>query len=584
MAEPFVSQYTDFSGGEVNSVEPLLLQPNQLQKAENARFSLAGGFTNRPGYQELTLPSITNMSGRIQGMLETSYGIVYACNGRIYLTNSTVTDAWEIHSGLDTSANVCFFEFNGDIFVQNGIDRPRRIAVTYTASALVALTSTSLTVSTGQGWRFGSTGTLFVIGASGEAITYTARTNDTITVTAATIANDAAIDSILIEVTTLSSAPIAKYGAVFQNTWFMTAMKPSGVSINYTENILTWSVGATGLNPEKFWDFSGTGAGYKPVGSKGATTGLKETKNYLAITKRGQVFYCSGFDSDNDATIGLITDAYGAVNQNCITTLGSSFAVFAGNEIKIIGEQEGLNNTVPSVDPGYDKVFTKYLQSLPYNQDTACFTYNPIEQLAKCWVTKSDGTQEVIVIDTKRGGWVRDTNKPAGCACYYKGKTYWGHGLEAKIFIDEYGYSDNGLDIITTVRTKDDNAGSVRLSKYFKYKHVTGSLIENTIVQVNVYEDDVIILTYNITDAYINITAGGGIGIDFIGGVSIGGSSSSDGVTAYPFEIEKLLPKRRNTGKISVEYICTGQGQYFEIKTQEIAGTVGMKFDRQIRQ
>ena len=46
--KPIISE--NFNGGEVFSVEPVLLATNQLQKAINCRFKLGGGFTGRPGF------------------------------------------------------------------------------------------------------------------------------------------------------------------------------------------------------------------------------------------------------------------------------------------------------------------------------------------------------------------------------------------------------------------------------------------------------------------------------------------------------------------------------------------------------
>lgn len=592
MARSFNIPVKDFSGGEVLSVDPALLQPFQLQQAVNVRFSVNGGFTNRPGYTELTLESFTG-TGKIQGALATDYGMYIANNGNLYLSDYDINDFFEIFTGLDASADVEMFEYNGDVFVMNGVDRPHRIARTTTATALVTATSTSLDVSVGQGWRFGASGTIVVISDNvGDTITYTSKTNDTLTITDSTVSHDQTTGSTIVEVTELSSAPIGAFGAPFKNTWIMGGVKPSGTSENYTENIVWNSVGATGLNPEKFWDFASTGSGYTPVGGGGAVTAIQNTKDYLLIGKDNAVFYVSGYDSNSNLVLGLITDKYGVVGKRAITTFGRSTIVFNGKAIKLIGEQEGLNNTVPSMLPTFDDVFENYLNELPEDQSDAVFSFNPNSNLAKLWVTKADGTKEVIVIDGKKRSavssaeviWSRDNNKQASAAVVYRKKTYFFSDTEPKIYEDEFGYTDNGLNIQTTVQSADFDVQEPRLSKYFKYLYIRGLLGDATKITVNIYFDGILAMTFIIDDSFVDENAvSEGIGSNMVGGTAIGGEPNFESATGKPFELEKLLLKRRDTGRMSVEYKINGQGQVFEIKSMQIIGTAGNKFDRKIR-
>ncbi len=66
--DPIISE--NFNGGEIFSVEPILMKPNELSKAINVRFKLGGGFTNRPGFVEKILAHFTGIgSGKIQGRI-----------------------------------------------------------------------------------------------------------------------------------------------------------------------------------------------------------------------------------------------------------------------------------------------------------------------------------------------------------------------------------------------------------------------------------------------------------------------------------------------------------------------------------
>ena len=102
---------------------------------------------------------------------------------------------------------------------------------------------------------------------------------------------------------------------------------------------------------------------------------------------------------------------------------------------------------------------------------------------------------------------------------------------------------------------------------------------------VNVYEDTKLVLTFKISDSLIKKTAISGIGIEGIGDAVIGSSSDDVSVIVpYEFELEKLLPKRKSTGRITVEFTWSGQGQILEITTIELSGVTAQKFDRKIRQ
>lgn len=593
MEQPFSIPSENFNGGENNSAEAVTLAPNQLQKAENCRLSSMGGFSMRPGYLEQSFPSFVGV-GPLQGILETDYGIFFVNDGKIYLTAEDLSDAYEIYSGLDATARVRFLEYNGDIFLMNGVDRPRRIAKTVTATTLLAGVSATVSVFVGNGWRFSAgASSIFVLSAlGGDTIAKTSITTDTIAITAGTVAYDHPIGSIILEVTTLpATVPIGTFGAVFQNTWFMAGLT-NETGKKYSSNTVVYSVGASGLAPEKFWDFTGTGAGITPIDEKGEVTCLKNTKSYLMIGKKDRIVYCSGFDSNDDLILGLITDIYGIANPDCATNIANQLAVFTGTSLKRIGEQEGLNNTVPSLDSGFDAAFSKYFKTkLSADQSEAFITYNSKEELAKLWVTLDSGAKECVVIDNKlnpvtlegRNAWMRDNNKQALMAVVYKNATYWASTTEAKIYHDEYGYDDNGLDITMTVKGADFNLSKPRGSKYFQTHYIRGNIYTGAEITVNYYYDGKLTTSFKLNDSLISDFSTGSLGTVTIGTSSVGGSVTYETLTGFEFEVEKLLLKRLDTGRIAVEYVCQGQAQVFEIKSQQIDGILDDQFIKKIR-
>lgn len=575
---PIISE--NFNGGEVTAVEPVLLATNQLQKAINIRFSQGGGFTNRPGYLEMSLSGFAE-TGALQGMFATDSEVYWACNGKIFVSLPDFSNGFEILSGLSTSADVDFLEYSGDIYITNNADSPRRIARTTITNTLSTGVSTSINVASGQGWRFGSSGTIVVVSSLGtDSISYSANSSDTLTVTAAEVGFDHPSGSLIFEITTPSNIPKGAFSAEFQNTWFI-AGNTGQSGQNWQGNTLHYSRGAEGLHPEYFYDFTGTGAGFIPVGDKGDITGLFKTKTYLLIFKKTSIYYCDGFDSNGAPNIQPLSTTYGAAGKRAFTMVGDQVIVFTGKAIKAVGEQEGLNNIVPSVNARFDDKIFPTLANLDEDQSDAVMTFNPAQKLMKLWCNK-DGSRLCIVYDDKIDAWSRDTNKPASCACVFKDETFWGSNSEAKIFQDEIGYSDNGFGIRHEARTGEFNAGLPRLSKYFQYQYLQGKLGVSSGVTVKIYFDRKLVQQYYLNDSLISPSGGSPIGRVRIGGGAIG-SGSAGATLAYPFELEKLLKKRRNVAKMDIEWIAEGEGQIFEITAQQITGLVSSKFDRKIR-
>jgi hypothetical protein len=590
--QPFSIVSENFNGGENNTAEPATLPTFQLRIAENCRLSTMGGFGPRPGYEQIELPSFVGL-GPNQGAFSTDDGVFFVNNGNLYIGDENFSDAYIIATGLDATRRCRFFEYNGDVYLMNG-EHPRRIVKSTTASTLIAGVSTTLTVQTGQGAKYGNTtGTIVVVTDTGvDSISYTARTNDVFTITAGTVASNAPAGSILLEVIQLTSVPKGTFGTVFQNRWIMGGIIPKDDTEHWNPNVVVYGRPTTGLHPEYFYDFTGTGSGATPIWSQKAVTALFNTKTYLLIGKQDSILYCSGFDSNYDMILGQITDVYGVAGPDAVTSIGKETVVFTGKSVKRVGEQEGLNNTVPSLDAGYDAAFSKYLKNeLTADQSEAHFTYNENQELAKLWVTKMSGFKECIVIDNKRNpvtmelrnAWTRDTNKPALFSFIHKGATYWSSVSEPIFFKDETGYSDNGLDILTRVRTGDYSQGQPKLSKYFKTHYIDGRIYEGALITVNIYFDDVLAMSFLLDDSLFDGVASGSIGTVTIGGEAVGGGPTLTVLQGIQFDVEKLLLKRKDTGKMSIEYVCQGQSQIWEISSHQVFGLMSDKFIKKIR-
>lgn len=570
----------NFNGGEVLSVEPTLLQPNQLQKAINVRFSKAGGVTNRPGYSDLLMAGFVGTAG-MQGCYATDSEVFFINNGKIYVTLEDLSNAFEIYTGLSTTGMFQFTEFNGGLYVYNGIDELRRINFDITASALVALTSATLDVKAGQGWKYPTSGNIYVVTSQGaDVIAVTSKLNDTLTITAATVDYSVAAGTKIYytEVILETVAPRFAVGCEFKNTFL--GCKPKGqVTKNYQQNTLFYSRGATGANPNYFHDFINSPAGYLSVGDRGGITGTLKTKSYVYVAKSNSISIITDFDATSGApTIQPLSDSYGAVSQAAMTLVGDQAITFSGKQIKQIGEQIGLNNVIPSINPKFDDKIYTFLQTLDEDQSNSFMVFSPAQRLLKLFVNEG-GSRTTIVYDDKIDAFSRDYNKPMACGCVYKNELILGSSYEPKLFLDEIGYDDNGTEIQSVFSTAEFNAKQPRLSKYFRTLYIRGRLGIGTILTVRIYFDRVLTQEFTLDAAKLVTPVGGTpIGRNKIGGSIIG--SSSSGALGYDFEIEKLLKKRKNIGKMYIEIESNGVGQVFEINNLQIEGTYSQKFDK----
>jgi len=578
--DPIISQ--NFNGGEVTT-DPVLLKPNELQYGKNIRFSLAGGFTNRPGYLALSFPSALE-TAPIKGMYATATEIFFVSNGKLFVTLSDLSDAFEIASGLNTTVKNRFLEFNGTLYLFNGEDELRRISISTINTDVVASSSTSVDIRAGQGWKYPSSGTVTIVNSSGaDNITVTNRSSDTLTITAATVGINSFIGDKIYYVQTIadSTAPRFAAGVEFKNR-FLGCIPKGKVGTNYQGNLLFYGRPATGVNPDYFHDFVTSPAGYIPVGDQGDIVSIYKVKSYVIVKKKKGVFLVTDFDSTTGVPlIEPLTGAYGAASPDSSCLVGDQLITFTGKEIKQFGEQEGLNNLRPSINPQFDDKIYKILSGLDEDQSDSFAVFNSAQRLAK-FLVKSNNIKFFIVYDDKIDAWSRDYNKNASCSVVYQNETFWGSDSECVIYQDEVGYDDNGNDIESSVAIFETDAGSPRLSKYFKTLFIKGRLGENTTVTVKIYFDGQLIQQFNLIASDLITPYGGtAIGRNRIGGGIIGSSSAA--MVAYDFSIEKLLKKRKNVGKMYVTFETSGQGQVFEISGVQIEGSYSAKFDKLIR-
>jgi hypothetical protein len=402
----------NFNGGVVTSVDPLLLKLNELADAKNIRYSRAGGFTNRPGYSQKIFAGFSGTNG-MKGKYATADEIFFVNNGKLYVTLKDGTNAFEILSGLSATAKCRFLEYGGNLYLYNGVDELKRIAISEIQTALTAGVSTSVTVGTGAGYKYPTTGDVMVVTAAGvDTITVTGKANDVLTITAATVTNNASIgDKIYYIISIPDSTANQRFKAAAELDNRLLAAIPSGKagSVFLPNVLLIGRAVASASNIDLFHDFVGSGAGAVPIGDKGAITGLYKTKGGVVIAKKNALYICTGFQTNGAPIIQPITQAYGGASQDSAVLVGDQLLMFTGREIKQLGEQVGLNNTTPSINPQFDDKIYSTLKDLDEDQSDSFAVFNPAQRLYKLWV-KQNGSTICITYDDKIDAWNFDKN------------------------------------------------------------------------------------------------------------------------------------------------------------------------------
>lgn len=99
----------------------------------------------------------------------------------------------------------------------------------------------------------------------------------------------------------------------------------------------------------------------------------------------------------------------------------------------------------------------KLMASLAQDQSTAFGYYEPDTMLIKRHLKSIGSTinDVVVVYDTTKDAFLRDTNVYYTDAIWFKGKNYATSNTEPKVFINEYSQDDDGSPIPFEYRTKE---------------------------------------------------------------------------------------------------------------------------------
>lgn len=528
------------NGGLNDSGAAIQIADNELKTAQNVRFLENGGFFTRPGYIDASLS--TGQARNFDGLyaMDDNSLVFGINNGKIY-HNATGSMNSLIYSSMTAGKRTKMKEYNGDVYLTNTTDGFKRIAISTIQTALTAGVSTTVTVEAGQGWRFGTSGTINV---NGDDITYTGRTNDVLTITAATIATNQSVGATITEVTSISGvngSDLAFYG----EKCLVTGV-PGTSGNKYTSSVVFYSETATSANPEKIYSF--LSANRELIGKGGTITAIISTRDNAFVFKRRSIEYIYSIDTTSGAPLHKeVSSIYGVPGQNCVCQMGNMVVFFTGKEIKTIGLQSETVNTF-TIDPYFDKKIQITLQSLDEDQSDALIIFDNKRKYLKLWANA--GGQRVCFvyfIPTKtsnnrrfNGAWAIDYGKSADQAIVWKNDVYW--SASDYIFLDEFGQDDNGSPIAVKVESKEFTAGNFMEPDEWRKMCMVGSMGENSSFDLTIYVDNTAVATETLSaSTYITPSNGYPIGSSAIGLVGIGAGASLATVYPFDFPFEKVF-------------------------------------------
>lgn len=233
-------------------------------------------------------------------------------------------------------------------------------------------------------------------------------------------------------------------------------------------NSTMWTAGwATNSNqvyrsvPNNFDDFTGTGSGQMGFGEQ--VTGLATnneslfffSKNSVAVTTKGDI-------TTSGTTFGYavrqIQSEEGAINNASIVASGNMlFYLTPTNKIMSIGKGQS-NLGFDTLDLSHRKYrgIDNLMASLDPDQSESFGYFVPGDNLVK-WHLRSYGAtfnDTCIIYSVQYDEFLVDTQKFLYAGCSYKDKEFTVSNIEAKVFQDEYGQTDDDTPIQFEYQTK----------------------------------------------------------------------------------------------------------------------------------
>ena len=543
------------------------LKPEELSVAENVRFNEKGGCYTRFGY-ELTAGDGTGSKTDSMAVLQV-YGVMLRKVGTAI--QQTVDGITWYSTGLTRTAGAVDYCLprGKDMYITNVTDGFTRIAVSTLTTALTT-GSTSVVARAGDGGQF--TNGAAVIYIEGDEINYTAVSTDTLT-TVTNIGASHAAGSIITQTSNPAGAPAGSCMCEFTSGNASQCIV-SGVSAN--PSWLYYSDIATTTNPEYFYAFTpgiGSSAGSTPVPYK--VTALYSGVDVIVIGTDQGLYYSTGFDGTTSAMlVKELSRTHSIPNPFCITSMGDMLVCFTGrNFVPITNDVNGVRFAFDPVNKkrNLDDKIASDLLSLDADQSGAFVHYDPVtRELSGCAYKDSISKEYIYNRDT--GTWSVDTGKDFNCKANFLNRVYCGAQSNADIYLQDEGYTDNDIPIVsrmvTGIYTQDDKRMT---SDYLKFMfggllNATGTVTMRIYVNGAEAAEQVITADDLQTASLMDVTTGVPIGGGTIGAETIGTSGNAADAYNFTYPLEMFFSGER----FQVEWEVNDEGSLFELRDSRL--------------
>lgn len=447
----------NYGGGADYTSGPENLDPSQCVAVENWRYSNAGGMSTRLGFE---LKSDFGTDARIHNLwTHEPYNVMFG-KSSTKIKHSLDGLTW-YDTGLTRTASEVedFKSIEKDLHVSNATDVYTRIAV----STVAAVNSGAGTFSlrTGDGGKF-SSGTIYI---RGIAVTSGTLASDNYTGCVGLTA-DMAIGDIVTQTSAPAGAPKASCLGLIEGSTLA-----GGVSANRAA--LYYSAHATPDSPQFGYDYVANGANVKFLPTDIVDIGDINGGSIIAL-KKG-LHFASTFEVTSEAL--LVTEihgTFGGVNNRCLVQ-GQKFTYLldAKNKrvIAIANDSDGVRVLDDPFDQkkNLDYPIQGFMAGIDENQEDSFTSFDPVTTEVKFTVYKNGFSHEVILQENV-GRWCIDIGKNFKCRTNFKGRVYAGSDNSDDIYLDNEGYTDNGIEIshriLSKIYTKDDKRMTLEFLNY----------------------------------------------------------------------------------------------------------------------
>ena len=537
MPSPVSFVFTGFQGVDTSSgIESLGASPNSpgrynLATIENGRITRDGGVFVRNGIEQVQSLSTNAKVDSIEGMENDKLQVVFTKSGTQILQSKDPETTAFTDIGVTRTAGESdfFFHKRKDVYAINQTDDPLQIVVSTVAS--VDTGASTLTLRTGDGAEFASSGTVYVLGIS---VTYSGVSTDTLTgcsgLTAAMAAGD-----IVTQTVVQSSIPKGTTMGELDGSALVGGVSADATALYFSEPSST-------ANPELFYSFPTTYVTPLPRD----ITAIKSGSTSTLIGMRKGLQFTNGFN----ILIGVpethsASTVHSIPNAHCMEQTDEDFAILT---------QEGRILPAGQTDAGFQVVENPLntIEDMDYpiqgfiqkNADKSdgssnFIHYDPSSRTVSNSILMNTGINQELVYQRDIGAWSVDTAKNIACKTVFKGKTYAGSDNDDKIYLDNSGRTDDQIPINFRMVTGQMMLDEKRI-KFDILNLVVGGLLsalgQFTIRVIcdgsNAFSQD--ITADQLVDMdLMDLTTGVPIGYGGIGGEEIG--SGGDAVEGFAF-------------------------------------------------